>query len=72
MGSELVLQTLLNEGTKPMGGFMPFGIMEAERTERECEALARVRANLGTLSKHHGKLAARAASEDRAAKVGQG
>lgn len=55
-----------------MGGFMPVGIMEAERTERECEALARVRANLGTLSKHHGKLAARAASEDRAAKVGQG
>jgi len=55
-----------------MGWFMPFGRDGSRRTERECEALARVRANLGTLSKHHGKLAARAASEDRAAKVGQG
>ena len=45
---------------------MPFGRMEAERTERECTALARVRASAGTMTRHHGKLAAIAASEDRA------
>ncbi len=61
--------TRLNEGTEPMGGFMPFGGMESGRAERECAALARVRANVGTLTTHHGKLAAIAASADRATKV---
>jgi len=28
--------TTLNKGTKPMGGFMPFGGIELGRTEREC------------------------------------
>jgi len=52
-----------------MGGFMPFGGMELGRTKRECKALERFRANAGTLPMCHGKLAAIAASADRATKV---
>ena len=61
--------TTLNEGTKPMGGFMPFGGMESGGAERECAALARVRGYAGTLTTYHGKLAATAASAVRATKV---
>ena len=55
-----------------MGGVMPFGGVESGRTERECEALARVRANAGTPIRHHGKLAATAASADRAPRAAHG
>lgn len=61
--------TTLNEGTKPMGGFMPFGGMESGWTERECAALARIRGYAGTVTTCHGRLAAIAASADRATKV---
>jgi hypothetical protein len=61
--------TRLNEGTEPMGGFMPFGGLEAGRIERECAALARVKANVSTLTTHHGKLAAKAACAVRVNRV---
>jgi hypothetical protein len=61
--------TRLNEGTEPMGGFMPFGGLESGRTECECAALARVEANVGTVTTHHGKLAAIAACAVRVNRV---